>query len=81
MISEEVFSNRLVCPCGKGESEEIRHLNDSTEEHIMLCPECKERYVYDLKGVCRNHKIKMRPRGWVLKRNNYMRGFSDIQSP
>ncbi len=67
MISEEVFKSRQVCPCGKGESEQIGHCGDPSEEHIMLCPICKEKYVYDPKGVCRNHKTKMRPRGWVPK--------------
>ena len=67
MVSEEVFKSRQSCPCGKGESEQIGHSGESDEEHIMLCPVCKEKYLYDPTGVCRNHKVKMRPRGWVLK--------------
>jgi hypothetical protein len=66
MVSEEMIKRRQACPCGKGESEEIGLTGDVGEEHIMLCPVCKEKYSYDPTGVCRNHKVKMRPRGWVL---------------
>ena len=66
MVSEEVFKSRQVCPCGKGESEQIGFSCDPAVEHKMICPDCKDKYEYDTKGVCRNRKVKMRPRGWVL---------------
>jgi hypothetical protein len=74
MVSEEVFKSRQVCPCGKGESEQIGHSGDPGEEHVMLCPDCREKYLYDSNGVRRNHKVKMRPRGWVLKGSYDMSG-------
>lgn len=70
MVNKEVFKSRQICPCGKGESEQIGRSGDARDQHLMLCPDCKEKYVYDPTGVCRNHKIRMRPRGWVLKRNH-----------
>ncbi|MFZ2455718.1 MAG: hypothetical protein WAX07_04515 [Candidatus Altiarchaeia archaeon] len=74
MVSEEVIKRRQACPCGKGESEQIGHSGELGEENIMLCPECKENYFYDPTGVCRNHKVKMRPRGWVLKGSHDLSG-------
>jgi hypothetical protein len=65
MVSVEVFKSRQACPCGKGESEQIGFSCDPGVEHLMICPDCKEKYSYDPTGVCRNRKVKMRPRGWV----------------
>ncbi len=74
MVSVGVSRSRLVCPCGNGESEEVGQPGESNEEHVMLCPDCKDKYVYDPKCICRNHKVAMRPRGWVRKGNYDMAG-------
>lgn len=71
MSWEEDFRRRYPCPCGKGEYVEIHRSDDwfRYETHYeMLCPKCKELYVYSTenirKGCKPGHEID---RGWVLK--------------
>lgn len=69
MSWEEMGKHRYPCPCGKGEYEEISISDDwggQRENHVMLCPECKEKYVYDL-TVVHGHLGDEIRRGWVLK--------------
>jgi hypothetical protein len=50
MSWEVDYKHRYPCPCGKGEIEEVSSSNDwgkSETKYDMLCPDCKERYVYD----------------------------------
>jgi len=69
MSWEEDFRNRYPCPCGKGEYEEIHYSDDwgrTETRYVMLCPSCKEKYVYD-HTVIPGHPGDEIERGWVLK--------------
>jgi hypothetical protein len=63
--------SRHPCPCGKGES--VHRWQDYSsypgtkyEEHVMLCPDCKDRYAYD-GAPSGGHPGNFGYRGWVLK--------------
>ena len=69
MSWEEDFRRRYPCPCGKGECEEIHCSDDwgrSEASYKILCPICKEKYVYD-NTMIGGHRWNERKRGWVLK--------------
>lgn len=69
MSWEEDWRRRYTCPCGKGEYEEASFSDDwgrSETHRTMLCPECKERYVYD-HTIIHGHPGNEIERGWVLK--------------
>lgn len=69
MSWEEDYRQRFSCPCGEGEYEEVHYSNDwgsSRVERKMLCPNCKEKYVYD-ETVAIYQKDGNEERGWVLK--------------
>jgi hypothetical protein len=66
---EETGRRRYPCPCGKGEYEEVDYMDDwnrTDEKHEMVCPDCKERYVYD-NTIIGGHPHDHRVRGWRLK--------------
>lgn len=69
MSWEEISRRRYPCPCGEGEYEEVHYSDDwrrSETHHEMLCPKCKESYVYD-HTVIGGHPGDEIERGWVLK--------------
>lgn len=69
MSWEEDFRRKYPCPCGKGEYEEVHYSDDwgrSETRYKMLCPKCKEKYVYD-HTVIYGHPGNEVERGWVLK--------------
>ncbi len=69
MSWEEDFRRRYPCPCGEGEYEEITNSDDwgrSETHYEILCPKCKEKYVYD-HTVIGGHPGDEIIRGWVLK--------------
>ena len=68
MSWEEDFRRKYPCPCGEGEYEEIHFSDDwgRSEEYVMLCPKCKEKYVYD-HTIIHGHPGDFVERGWVLK--------------
>jgi hypothetical protein len=59
------------CPCGKGAyvhrwQEYSSFPGISHEDYLMLCPDCKDKYVYD-KSRVGGHPGDFVSRGWVLK--------------
>jgi len=69
MSWEESHRIKEPCPCGKGEVEEIIYSDDwgrFETVHVMLCPACKEKYVYD-DTVMYGHPGNEVEKGWTLK--------------
>lgn len=61
---------RYLCPCGRGEYEEITECDDWNRTRctsIMLCPDCKEKYVYSDEPLVPRQKGKEIEKGWILK--------------
>ena len=70
MSWEEDFKRKNPCPCGEGKYEEVHYSDDwgrSETRYKMLCPKCKEKYVFD-NTVIYGHPGNEVERGWVLKR-------------
>lgn len=66
---EEDLKIRFPCPCGKGEYGKVHYSYDWGRSRViyeMLCPKCREKYVYDDTAIShyKDHAVE---RGWVLR--------------
>jgi hypothetical protein len=67
---EETYRQRLSCPCGQGQVEEIGFSDDWSRLRVdrrMLCRSCAKSYVYS-DEVIHGHPGNEVVRGWVKRR-------------